>query len=235
MYDTYIAGGISGMIEILVTHPLDYIKTKKQEYAQKHRPFTLTLSQNYYSGITPRLFGIIPMRMLYWSTLNNVSHYLQNYNIVGRAVFTGLIVGSTQTVIDNPIEIIKTRLMLRQPISLRVICQNKGFMATCCRNSIFASCVSLNFNKTHDNAIIMSASTGLIGSVLSQPFDYIKTHQQYSTTNKSMMSFLKLPVNTLFTGTSHRASIGGISMGIGYTMYDKIYNYLNKCIAKDSM
>jgi hypothetical protein len=41
-----------------------------------------------------------------------------------------------------------------------------------------------------------------------------------------MISYFKLPINTLFIGASHRASIGGISMGIGYTMYNKIYNYL---------
>ena len=230
MYDIYIAGGISGIIEIMVTHPLDYIKTKKQQYVQKNNPFTLTLSRNYYSGITPRLFGIIPMRMLYWSTQNNVSNYLRDHNTISRIVLTGLIVGSTQTVIDNPIEIIKTRLISQQPISLQVICQNKGFMATCYRNSIFASCVSLNFNKTfeHDtDKLLTSACTGLIGSVISQPFDYIKTHQQYSNVNKNMMSYFKLPIKTLFIGVSHRASIGCISMGIGYTVYDKIHN----CIA----
>ena len=28
----YISGGLSGIIEVICTHPLDYIKTKKQEY-----------------------------------------------------------------------------------------------------------------------------------------------------------------------------------------------------------
>ena len=32
----YIAGGLSGIIEVVTTHPLDYIKTKKQEYAQRN-------------------------------------------------------------------------------------------------------------------------------------------------------------------------------------------------------
>ena len=30
----YICGGLSGIIEVLVTHPLDYIKTKNQEHSQ---------------------------------------------------------------------------------------------------------------------------------------------------------------------------------------------------------
>ena len=33
--DKYYAGAISGIIEVLVTHPFDYIKTKRQEYAQR--------------------------------------------------------------------------------------------------------------------------------------------------------------------------------------------------------
>jgi len=68
--------------------------------------------------------------------------------------------------------------MLRKPISLKIICHNKGFIATCYRNSIFASCVSLNFNRTYNNDIdkrITSTVTGLLGSFMSQPFDYIKT------------------------------------------------------------
>ena len=32
----YLAGGFSGIIEVVSTHPLDYVKTKKQEYAQRN-------------------------------------------------------------------------------------------------------------------------------------------------------------------------------------------------------
>ena len=33
-YKKYMSGGLSGIIEVVCTHPLDYIKTKKQEYTQ---------------------------------------------------------------------------------------------------------------------------------------------------------------------------------------------------------
>ena len=30
----YVCGGLSGIFEVLTTHPLDFIKTKKQEHSQ---------------------------------------------------------------------------------------------------------------------------------------------------------------------------------------------------------
>ena len=39
----YIAGGISGLIEILVTHPIDYIKTIKQQYSQNNKQLNILI------------------------------------------------------------------------------------------------------------------------------------------------------------------------------------------------
>lgn len=69
----YIAGGLSGIVEVLITHPLDYIKIKKQEYIQNKIPinnFYKTIYNgniwNFYTGIISRLIGIVPMRVVFW-------------------------------------------------------------------------------------------------------------------------------------------------------------------------
>lgn len=69
----YIAGGLSGIIEVIITHPLDYIKTKEHEYVQKgitNKDFYNNIIKknpiNLYQGITPRLIGILPMRCVFW-------------------------------------------------------------------------------------------------------------------------------------------------------------------------
>jgi hypothetical protein len=227
MDNTYMAGSISGILEIIVTHPLDYIKTKKQEYTQKNKPFTLTLKRNYYSGIVPRVVGIIPMRMLYWGSLSNATVMLQDYNYMIRPIFTGIIVGTVQTLIDNPVELIKTRLMLNKSVTMNIVLQNKGFMATVYRNSIFASCVSINFYNTDYDKFMTSAMTGFIGSVISQPLDYVKTYQQH--TNDTRWPCMKNP-RKIFVGGFHRASIGGISMGIGYTVFDDLLCLFNRLL-----
>jgi len=44
-YNRYISGGLSGVIEVLFTHPLDFLKTKKQEYVQRG------INNNFYESI----------------------------------------------------------------------------------------------------------------------------------------------------------------------------------------
>ena len=71
--EKYYAGAISGIIEVVLTHPLDFIKTKRQEYIQNNLNMNNFYKKvyggnisNLYSGIFSRLIGIIPMRLSFW-------------------------------------------------------------------------------------------------------------------------------------------------------------------------
>ena len=77
--ERYYAGAISGIIEVLLSHPLDFIKTKRQEYIQNNvnmKNFYRNIYKgnllNLYSGISSRLLGIIPMRLSFWGVQGTV-------------------------------------------------------------------------------------------------------------------------------------------------------------------
>ena len=64
----FIAGGISGIVEVLCTHPIDLIKTKLQETSQKNKVIKNPINffyNNYklhgiqylYQGFIPRIYG----------------------------------------------------------------------------------------------------------------------------------------------------------------------------------
>ena len=76
----------------------------------------------------------------------------------------------------------------------------KGFNANLLRNFGFTSCVSyLCFNNQNLNTnfekFSYAAMGGLIGSILTQPIDYIKTQQQRSNDKRSIYKILKNTIN----------------------------------------
>lgn len=240
-HNKYIAGGLSGILEILVTHPIDYIKTIKQKYSQNNKNFNLynfiKNNKNLYKGIKPRIIGIIPMRVTFWGVQDSTNTYLKNtnYNKITKGLMIGLNGGFCQALIDNPIEIIKIQQMNNQQISLlNVIKNNYGFFPTLYRNIGFSICTGtiLLQNKTNNNChnFILSASAGLIGSIITHPFDYIKTELQREkkqiNTFKILKYYLKSNPYYLFTGLSNRCLLNVFSMGIGYLAYDNFYNIL---------
>lgn len=135
-YKKYISGGLSGIIEVSLTHPLDYIKTKKQEYTQReitnNNFYKYLLKENkvnLYRGIFPRIVGVIPMRFVFWGVQDNSYQYFNQYNYSKFycGVFAGITGGGCQTLIDNLIEMFKIKTMTNQKINMSDLIQNKGF------------------------------------------------------------------------------------------------------------
>ena len=246
-YKKYLSGGLSGIIEVVFTHPLDYIKTKKQEYTQIqklvntnnsfYRHLLKEKNMNFYKGVVPRICGIIPMRFVFWGVQDNSYHYFTNtlnYSPFYSGVFAGIMGGSCQTIIDNPIEVIKIKTMTNQKINLNELLQYNGFKATLIRNVGFSICISSicfgKENRTDLQNFGYSASAGLIGSIITQPMDFVKTQQQRVVSNETIKSILienfKEAPTKLFVGGLNRALLSFFIMGIGFLAYDK----LNKLI-----
>tara|TARA_B100001093_G_C26041233_1_gene682290 strand:- start:55 stop:501 length:447 start_codon:yes stop_codon:yes gene_type:complete len=147
---------------------------------------------------------------------------------------SGIIGGTCQTVIDNPIEIIKIKMMTNQKIAFKDLIQNRGFNATLLRNCGFATCISsVCFNKNERSNLdnfIYSATAGMTGSIITQPIDYVKTQQQRTNDNKNIYKILKETYNDspkkLFSGGLNRSLLSFFSMGIGYVAYDNLFKLL---------
>ena len=246
----YSAGGLSGIIEVLLTHPIDYIKTKRQLYIQNNndvKNFYKDLVRknrftDYYTGLSSRIIGIIPMRLLFWGTQNNVKSILEKIGI--NKWYNFLIIGSSsgivQTCVDNQIEIMKTSLIEKRDITRKDLIKFDGFGATLYRNVIFVNVLSsvCHNYKFKDNVekFKYSSTAGLIGSIISQPFDYVKTIKQskvekvmYKNYNlKEMSTFGIINVirkdnpKILFSGGLLRGCLSFCSMGIGFTIFSNL-------------
>lgn len=239
----YIAGGLSGIVEVIFTHPLDYLKTKNQEYIQtniKTNLYKTVLKEpklKLYNGIVPRTLGVVPMRFTFWGVQDNVLKFCKhkNFNKNTSGILSGLIGGYCQTFIDNPIENIKVQSMTNQKVDLlNIIKYNYGYMATLNRNVIFAICMStICFNNRTNNNVhnfALSATGGLVGSIITQPLDYVKTELQRTQQQKSILYIIKKTYKEhpakLYTGIIPRTLLNFFSMGIGFVAYDNFYKLI---------
>lgn len=239
-----MVGPLSGLIEVSCSHPLDRVKTKLQEMALSSRRPSLSRSmaeiyresglRGFYAGYTARVLGVMPMRLVYWETMRAMNKVTEGESLWVQLLVPGLVVGVAQTSIDNPIEVIKVRLMTGgTKFSLKD--SFKGFLPCLVRNTIFSVTVSAAVKVGgEDQPFLAAAFGGLLGSVLSQPFDVVKTDIQRhnsSASNKGMISLLaELACRNpreLFAGTVMRSAMSFVNMGVGFLAFHHIYNLVS--------
>ena len=177
------------------------------------------------------------MRLVFWGVQGTSNEYLKKYNLnnTNRLILAGIIGGSAQTLIDNPIETIKIRQMTSNNSSYN-ISKNiifSGFGSTLSRNTLFAATLNYIVNiSPSDNYIIhffKGAMGGFIASIITQPLDYIKTEKQRFVTNKrSIVNIIITDYHKLMTGAMPRAILGFFNMGIGVTTYTFMTKLLEK-------
>jgi hypothetical protein len=198
--DKFQSAFISGLIELVVTHPIDYYKNLYQK--QIANPINIII-KNPFVGLSPKIIGVIPMRLTFWITLDYCkSNHYSPYLIP-------LITSSLQTLIDYPLEQRKMNIIFK-PQKLNYL---KAFLPHYSRNLIFAYGF-YNTTTRIENPFLGGALGGLIGSVISQPLDGLKTH--YQSGNSTYPKWL---IKDYYRGTVSRAIICLLSMSIGYGVF----------------
>ena len=231
----YKSGILAGIVEVLVTHPIDYYKTKQQFHAfdRGYNNFNL---KNMYSGISSRIYGIAPMRLIFWCTQDLSEIHLADFKY--KYAIAGALAGSIQTLVDYPIEQVKIRRMIYKDSYSNIIkdmikSENliSGFSFTFLRNVGFATIFNhiLKNNSNNDSNssnFILAAGSGFLSSLITQPLDYFKTIIQSSKNKKILVnkifndSIKNNDFLIFFKGGLSRSSISFLSMGIGYSIYE---------------
>lgn len=197
---------LSAYVETLVTYPIDYIKTIRQvNHKQKIR------LSHIYNGILYRFVGILPMRMTFWNTM----YYCNANNF--STLTSSFVTSFNQTLIDYPLEQIKTQIMVANKRNVLEFFQKtnfiKGYNVTLVRNFGFVYIFnSVKDNKLSNNEFINNGVGGLMGAFFTQPFDTLKTYYQSNT------PFQYSKINYM-SGIHYRCSISMLSMSIGYYIY----------------
>jgi solute carrier family 25 (mitochondrial 2-oxodicarboxylate transporter), member 21 len=241
-----LSAGLSGIVEAMTTHPIDRVKTEMQRLTldktdASFRSALRSIFQSggltgFYSGIVPRLIGVVPMRLMYWGTLNNMNDITSSSsNRFVQYVVPGIVAGAVQSIVDNPIEVLKTKLMTGATnVQWRTLYD--GFVPLISRNIVFAIHVGC-FTKLwgQDQPFLAGAFGGMIGSIVSQPFDVIKTEMQRHHQTHSSAGFTEIfrtvykqGWQKLFAGTMMRCTLGFANMGIGFMVLKHIQIKITK-------
>ena len=233
LVEKIIQSSLIGVVEVFVSHPIEYIKTQYQS--------TNSLSKLHYdsrifvNSMYPRLATIIPMRTLFWSS---VYWHKQNKSSV---MFCSSTTSFIQTIIDFPSDQIKSRQICMpktQTIAGTVNMLNymrgnyifHGYFTHNCRNFIFLYNYYLFKNKKDD--FIHNAFGSLCGVFLSHPFDTIKT--LYHCENDEMLKkYIYKPnirdynvlktTKFLMNGVLMRASNTTMAMVLGWFMMNYVF------------
>ena len=197
---------ISSFVEVSVTHPIDYLKTLKQNNNYSFKKFL----NNPYKGVSSRFIGVAPMRLIYW---NSISFFKErNFS----SLQTGVYASSLQTIVDYPIEQIKIRKMVNSNSIFKNSNHFIGFSTLLARNIgfcvTFVSCVNFIDNDYYSGAV-----GGLLGAFITQPFDSLKTY--YQSGNKK---FPKWNLYKYMIGWQHRCLISMLSMNIGWYIFNNM-------------
>ena len=171
---------VSGLIEVITTHPMDYAKTILQSSTNRQVLFE-EFKRNPYKGLSSRILGIVPMRILFW---NSITYFKDlGYNPILAGTLTAIV----QTAVDFPIEQIKTQKMLKNNHGILDAFRGqptlfKGFGCNLARNIGFAVVLNCVVDGT-DGSYYHGAIGGFLGALLTQPFDTLKTWYQVGHTN----------------------------------------------------
>ena len=215
----YVKGAISGMFGILISHPVDTIKTQMQS----NKTITSLKLNHLYRGISAPLLGVGLEKSLVFGTYN-YCHNKQNMNIP----VSGSISGFVASLIVSPYERIKilrqnqTEFKWKESINFRFLF--KGLSATFTREvpgfAIYFSTYEYLKNKfyTSQNKNIDLISSFVFGGIAGStawlfiyPQDRIKTIIQSS--NKNKLHSLDL-VKTIWNQGGIRHFYSGFSMAL---------------------
>ena len=189
MANQYLFGGISGMCGILISHPLDTIKTHIQT-GNALSNFKPSL-QNLYKGITIPLIGIGVEKAIVFGTYNYV---LKNTDCIP---LSGAISGLTASLIISPYERIKILRQNSQHFTIKDVLNHKfifkGLSATFLREvpgfaiyfSVYEYLKNETFTKynkeiTSQASFLFGGLSGLTSWSFIYPQDKIKTIMQSS-------------------------------------------------------
>jgi hypothetical protein len=250
-----LSAGLSGIVEACSTHPMDRIKTEMQRLALDKQESDVAAAirsifaaegsiKGFYQGLVPRIVGIMPMRLAYWGTLNTMNDVTSasgSSNMFLQYFLPGIVAGSVQSMVDNPIEVVKTKLMTgAKQVSFNHRLYD-GFTPLLCRNIVFAIHVAVAtkvFGKEHP--FLSAAMGGMIGSIVSQPLDVIKTEMQrhQNTTKAQLKPHLSTILAELwqggrprmFAGTTMRCTLSFANMGIGFLVLSRIREFVTKAL-----
>ncbi len=218
----YINGGVSGMCGILLSHPIDTIKTYIQT-GNKLNSFKPSFT-NFYKGITAPLLGVGIEKAIVFGTYNYM------YSKTDNIPLSGAISGLMASLVVTPYERIKILKQSSEVINFKDVNAKflfRGLSATFTREmpgfAIYFTTYEYlkkktftEYNKKIDytSSFIYGGISGITAWIFIYPQDRIKTIlQSYSGTDKNNKS-IKHIINSIYANGGLKHFYSGFSWAI---------------------
>ena len=186
--DTILINSFSaGLVQTIIGHPFDTIKTLNQIYPNKtdYAIFRNIVKKHGYTylyrgSLLPLTGGGIQNSFIF--TLENYLNKYSNKNYL----ISGFLAGGISAIPVTPAEYIKCNLQYKNDINLKYFYKKniyKGFGLTFLRDSIGFSLYFSTYNylkNINDNPLINGGCAGVVSWIYSYPVDTIKTKYQIS-------------------------------------------------------
>ena len=220
----YINGGLSGMCGVILSHPIDTIKTHIQT-GNKLTTFKPSFS-NFYKGISAPLLGVGVEKAIVFGTYNYMIAKTDN-----NIPLSGAISGLVASFIVTPYERFKILKQNAQVVTIKDINIKflfRGLSTTFTREgpgfAIYFSTYEYlkktnftNHNKKIDysSSFIYGGISGIMAWIFIYPQDKIKTIMQSETQNNKNIRSIKSIINTIYKGGGVSQFYKGFSWAAG--------------------
>ncbi|DBA03183.1 TPA: hypothetical protein N0F65_003903 [Lagenidium giganteum] len=196
-------GATAGMGGIIAVYPVDVVKTRMQNSPVASSAFTM-LRQifrnegiwSFYKGLGPQLAGTIPDKAISLATREYVKGKFADPNCFTASLVSAGCSGVTQSIVMNPVEIVKVRMQIDSSLSVGGVVRElglrgvyRGYSACISRDVMFA----MTYFTLYDTAkrkmqiedgsslgwsLVAASTAGVPAAFLSTPLDVLKTRMQ---------------------------------------------------------
>lgn len=167
----YIIGAISGIGQVIVGHPFDTIKVRRQNFANNS---SLKLS-HYFRGIGYPVVASSIVNSIVFGTYYNSKQYTNNNFL------SGMLSGICCSPVVYSFDIFKTKRQMGKNVKFSDFYTSKGF-STCLLREIFAfgiyfSTYDYMRETLHYNSLISGGVAGVLNWTFTYPLDVIRNRQ----------------------------------------------------------
>lgn len=255
-----VAGAGAGFSEHFFMFPFDTIKTRLQSGEMAHRGKTICgifhreRFRNFYRGCVPVLTSAVPAHAAYFSVYE-ASKRATGESLVGIA-FAAACATLAHDTISTPFDVVKQRMQMdsKQMYSSSLHCAKevltkegstvffRSIPTTLAMNIPHFTTYWIAYEKSlslleHINQqlgsreyLLAGSFAGAFASIISFPFDTVKTHQQLSLSKSARLAVSNIVaqrgIRALYSGVTARVIHASTSSAIMMVTYENLKNVL---------
>ncbi|TDH64724.1 hypothetical protein CCR75_002479 [Bremia lactucae] len=256
-------GATAGMGGIIAVYPVDVIKTRMQNslVATSAAQTLTTIFRNegvgsFYKGLGPQLLGTIPDKAVSLATREFVKSFFDKPNAFKASLTSAAVSGCMQSIVMNPVEVVKVRMQLDRTLKPIGIIRElgmqglyRGYTACLARDVMFASTYFTLYDMAKSQlgvqdgtslgwSMIAASTAGIPAAFLTTPLDLLKTRMQ--ARNATVCGFRETyrlvtargGISALFSGYGPRVSRIAPQFGIVLVSFDWLTHRFNPAVER---